>query len=83
MSDTHHTSCTPSDTSLVWHCWQCGLDTPADDVERDRAELIEVLRSSQELRFKLIRQYGAVPECVLDFCNNARALLSRLEKDKP
>ena len=47
--------------------------------ERDRlrqinAELRALLTTAQELRPRLLTQYGAVPECVLDFCNRARAL---------
>ena len=54
--------------------------------ERDRlraqvAALSEALQAAQELRPTLLRQYGAVPECVLDYCNSARAALAKLEED--
>jgi hypothetical protein len=50
--------------------------------DRDRLlalnkEMREVLQSAQELRPKLLAQYQAVPECVLGFCNRARAILAK------
>lgn len=51
---------------------------------QDRQALIEeneklrsVLQQSQALRPALLVQYGAVPECVLDFCNRARAAVTK------
>lgn len=41
------------------------------------AELEALAKSAQGLRPILLRQYGAVPEAVLDFCNRARALLAK------
>jgi len=43
----------------------------------ERDELIALLEMAQTLRPTLLAKYGAVPECVLDYCNKARALLAR------
>lgn len=48
-------------------------------LESDRARLIEALGKAQALRQKLLAQCHVVPECVLEFCNEARALLRELE----
>ena len=40
--------------------------------------LVETLRKAQAMRPVLLAQYGAVPECVLDYCNHTRALLRSL-----
>ena len=48
----------------------------AHEAIRQRDELRAILQSAQELRPKLLAQYGAVPECVLDFCNRARAAIA-------
>lgn len=42
----------------------------------ERDQLALVLREAQSLRPKLLALYGSVPECVLDFCNEARGLLA-------
>ena len=59
----------------------------ADHAERDRlraqvAALTEALHTAQELRPILLHQYGAVPECVLTYCNMVRAALAKLEEYK-
>lgn len=48
------------------------IKADAEEIRRLR----EVLQSAQELRIKLLGQLGYVPECVLDFCNKARAALA-------
>ena len=42
----------------------------------EEARLVALLATAQALRPSLLKDYGAVPECVLDFCNRARAALS-------
>jgi len=49
----------------------------AERLRAVNAELAAVLQSAAVLRPKLLTQYGAVPECVLDFCNRARAALAK------
>ena len=45
------------------------------DLLSDRnAELVGTLVAIQALRPMLLKEYGAVPECVLRFCNVARAI---------
>lgn len=54
------------------------MNNPEDVREVLQARIIELedaLRSAQQLRPALLRQYGAVPECVLEFCNRARQVL--------
>lgn len=51
------------------------LEMDYNDLRAETAELRHVLLSAAVLRPKLLIQYGAVPECVLDFCNRARAAL--------
>lgn len=43
------------------------------------AELVQALSDVQKLRIILLSQHGYEPECVLDYCNQARALLARLD----
>ena len=50
----------------------------ADLLESQReqiAALREALEEAQKMRPMLLRQYQAVPECVLAYCNVARAAL--------
>lgn len=42
-------------------------------------ELVEALKLAQVLRPKMLKDFGYVPEYVLDFCNNARALLAKAQ----
>ena len=49
-------------------------------LERDRGELIEILDQAQDLRPILLVQIHYVPECVLNFCNAASALLARMKE---
>ena len=46
-------------------------------LESDRAKLVEALREAEVLRPKLLKDFGYVPEYVLEFCNQARAAVSR------
>lgn len=58
------------------------LESLAKSLERDNAALLaaqRVLQTAQQLRPILLAQYGVVPECVLDFCNRARAALAKGE----
>jgi len=41
-------------------------------------ELEKVLRAAQIMRPILLKQYGNVPECVLDYCNKSRAAVSNV-----
>ncbi|SRR5258706_7855734 len=41
-------------------------------------ELVEALALAEALRPKILKGFGYVPEYVLDFCNNARAVLAKL-----
>lgn len=39
----------------------------------ERPKLLALLAEAQDMRPTLLKQLGYVPECVLDFCNKARA----------
>ena len=47
-------------------------------LERERDELAEALGKAQDLRPQLLIDLHYVPECVLMFCNQARAALSKV-----
>lgn len=79
----HHPSCRPSDNILAWICSQCGNVEPVaeefneiDRLRAQNAELRTVLARAQALRGDLLGQLSYVPECVLDFCNRAREVLT-------
>ena len=55
------------------------METVYAKQELERDELICALQTAQNLRPLLLRQLGYVPECVLTYCNEARALLKRLQ----
>ena len=55
------------------------LEVERDRLRSEREELIAMLAKAQELRPRLLRLWQTVPECVLEFCNEARALLGRLK----
>ena len=47
--------------------------------ERDRAELIAMLDQAQRLRPAMLMRDNVVPSCVLDYCNEVRALLAKMQ----
>ena len=47
---------------------------------RERGELMAILEKAQKLRPALLFRDGVVPLCVLDYCNEARALLAKLKE---
>ena len=58
-----------NDELAMYRCKQCPT------MEERCKRLEDVLTAAQLLRPALLSIYGAVPECVLEFCNAARAAL--------
>ena len=48
-----------------------------DRMRAEKSELVRVLEKAQDLRPALLAQLHYVPECVLGYCNMARAALSK------
>ena len=48
-----------------------------DRLLAENERLRATLQLAQAMRPSLLKDYGAVPECVLDFCNRARAALAK------
>jgi hypothetical protein len=66
-----------------------GVSTPSKRLDIDEkvelcrranaySKLVAHALKAQELRFKLLAHYGSVPECVLEYCNENRALRREL-----
>ena len=55
------------------------LVTESVDLRQQRDELAEALRKADALRPILLGQLGYVPEPILRFCNQARAVLAKVQ----
>lgn len=59
----------------------CTALSERDSLRAENQRLREALSGADPLRPVLLKQLGYVPECVLWFCNQARAALSRKETE--
>lgn len=58
------------------------LECQRDELQAKCEGLVAALRRANDLRPMLLLQYGAVPECVLEFCNQARAALAKMGRNQ-
>ena len=55
------------------------LEAERDALRAQVAELVGLLRDAEALRPRMLKDFGYVPEYVLEFCNKARAVLYRVK----